>query len=182
VADPSELPTLATLSGDTSTREALRRIAIAGLLGTVFAIICEVLLRAALGTVDVEGSRTTASWLFAAALTRIVWPIAAALLWLAAPSLASRLEGNGLVPALRATPAAAARVVGVAMMAIPVVWVLATALVRALTITINDAWDTDGRIFAAPQFYSDIVVSYAPWILAGMALAAAAGHLHLARR
>ena len=109
------------------------------------------------------------------------WPIAAGLLWLAAPSLTARLRANDLVPPVDASAAAATRVVGVAMVAGPVVWLLATSLVRALAITINDSWATDGRIFVAPQFYSDIVVTHAPWMLAGMALVTAAGHLHLGR-
>jgi len=87
-----------------------------------------------------------------------------------------------VVPAVDVPAAVAARVVGVAMIAGPIGWLLAMSAVRALAITINNSWATGGRIFVAPEFYSDIVVTYAPWILAGMALVTAAGHLHLGRR
>jgi hypothetical protein len=91
------------------------------------------------------------------------------------------LEGNGAGPALRLTSAAATRTVGTAMAVIPVMWVVSSALVRALAITWADAWTTDGRIFLAPQFYSDIFVACGPWMLAGVVLVTASGHLHQGR-
>jgi hypothetical protein len=168
--------------GDTSTLVTLRRLAIAVLVGSVLATVCDLLLRGALGAVSVDGSSGSTTWIRATVLSRLVWPIAATILYVAAAPLAATLEGSGVVPPMRTTPAAAARIAGVAMIAAPVGWVLASSIVRALTISINDAWASDGRIFAAPQFYSDIVVAGGPWILAGMALVTAAGHLHLGRR
>ena len=176
----SELPTLEGLEGDRSTLETLRRLAAATLAGSILAIACDLLLRGALGVVSIEGGGR--SWMVGTVVSRLAWPLAAALLWLGAPLLASGLEGNRVVPPLRSTPATAARIVGVAMAVIPIAWVLATTIVRGLVITMNGAWASDGRIFAAPQFYSDIVVANGPWVLAGMALVTAAGHLHLGHR
>lgn len=169
------------IDGDRSTSDTLRRFAAAALVGSVLAIGCELLLRGALGAVSVESFGGSTDWVLPTVLSRLVWPISAALLWLAAPSLTARLRGNDLVPAVAASAAAATRVVGVAMVAGPLVWLLATTAVRVLAVTIDDSWATGGRIFVAPQFYSDIVVTYAPWALAGLALVTAAGHLHLGR-
>jgi hypothetical protein len=165
--------------GEGSTTDTLRRIAVAALIGSAAALVCDVLLRVALGLVSVGGAGSSTSWILSAVLSRISWPVAAALLWLAAPVVASGIEGGGLVPALHATPAAALRLVGVSMMAIPMAWVLAASAVRGLVITMNQAWATDGRIFWAPQFYADTVLAYGPWVLAGMALAASAPHVHM---
>ena len=169
------------LEGDRSTSDTLRRFAAAALVGSMLALGCELLLRVALGAVSVENYGGSTDWILPTVLSRLVWPIAAGLVWLVAPLLTARLRANDLVPPVDASAAAATRVVGVAMVAGPVVWLLATSLVRALAITINDSWATGGRIFVAPQFYSDIVVTHAPWMLAGMALVTAAGHLHLGR-
>jgi hypothetical protein len=169
------------LDGDRSTSDTVRRFAAAALVGSVLAIGCELLLRIALGAVRVETFGGSTDWILPTVLSRLVWPIAAALLWLAAPSLSAQLRGNDLIPAVDASAAAATRVVGVAMVTGPLVWLLATSAVRALAITINDSWATGGRIFVAPEFYSDLVVTYAPWVLAGMALVTAAAHLHLGR-
>lgn len=169
------------LDGDRSTSDTLRRFAAAALAGSMLAIGCELLLRVALGAVNVESFGGATDWILPTLLSRLVWPIATGLLWLAAPLLVARLRSSDLVPAVDVSAAAAARVVGVAMVAGPILWLLATTAVRALAITVNDSWATGGRIFVAPQFYSDIVVTYAPWILAGMALVTAAAHLHLGR-
>jgi hypothetical protein len=167
--------------GDRSTSDTLRRVAAAACAGSVLALSCELVLRSALGAVTVVSFGGSTDWMLPMVLSRLVWPIAAGLLWVAAPAVTSRLRSSDLVPAIDATPAAAARVVGVAMVAGPVGWLLASSVVRALAITINDSWATGGRIFIAPEFYSDLVVTYAPWILAGMALVTAAGHLHMGR-
>jgi hypothetical protein len=169
------------VGGEGSTTETLRRIAVAGLIGSAAALVCDVLLRAALGLVSVDGSGSSTSWILWSVLSHLAWPIAAALLWLAAPAVASGIEGGGLVPALRASPAAAIRLVGVSMIAVPIVWLLAASSVRGLVITINRAWATDGRIFWSQHFYADLVLAYGPWVLAGMALAAASQHMYLGR-
>ena len=87
----------------------------------MLAIGCELLLRIALGAVSVETFGGTTDWILPTVLSRLVWPIAAALLWLAAPSLSAQLRGNDLIPAVDASAAAATRVVGVAMVAGPLV-------------------------------------------------------------
>ena len=170
------------LADDPSTSDTLRRFAAAAGAGSVLALGCELLLRGALGAVSVGSFGSSTDWVLPTVLSRLVWPIAAGLLWLAAPVVAARLRGSDVVPAVDVPAAVAARVVGVAMIAGPIGWLLAMSAVRALAITINNSWATGGRIFVAPEFYSDIVVTYAPWILAGMALVTAAGHLHLGRR
>jgi hypothetical protein len=168
--------------GDRATSDTLRRVAAAAIAGSTLALGCELLLRGALGAVRVESFGGSLDWVLPIVLSRLAWPIAAGLLWVAAPALTSRLRNSDLVPAVEAKPAAAARLVGVAMVAGPVIWLLASSVVRALAITINGSWATGGLIFVAPQFYSDIVVTYVPWMLAGMALVTAAGHLHLKGR
>jgi hypothetical protein len=164
-----------------SPSETLRRFAAAAVAGSLLALGCELLLRVALGAVRVDSFGSSTGWIVGTVLSRLVWPAAAGLLWLAAPVLASRLEIDGVGPTIDATTAAATRAVGLAMIAGPIIWLLATSVVRALAITITGSWATGGRIFVSPQFYADIVVTYAPWILGGMALVTAAGHLHLGR-
>ena len=169
------------LADDRSTSDTLRRFAGAAGAGSTLALGCELLLRGALGAVSVGSFGGATDWVLPTVLSRLVWPIAAGLLWLAAPAVTAWLRSGAVMPAIDVTASAAARVVGGAMVAGPAAWLLASSIVRALAITLNDSWPTGGRIFIAPEFYSDIVVTYAPWMLAGMALVTAAGHLHLGR-
>jgi len=160
----------------------IRRIALALLAGAALALAFDVLLQTVLGFVRVESTAPLASWIVATTLRRSVWLFSALLLWLTAPTLASALESDGGMPELRATPAQAARAVGVGIIAIPLLWVAAAAAVRCIDVTLAGTWTTEGRIFLEPQFYADIVAGYGPWVLSGLALTAVSRHLQLAGR
>ena len=143
------------------------------------AIACDKQLHGALCSRSIEGKGR--SWMLGTVVARLAWPLAAALLWLGAP-LVARTRRQSRRAAAAVHPATAARIVGVAMTVTPIASVLASPIVRGLVITVNGDWASDGRIFATPQFYSDIEVANGPWVLAGMTLFTAAGHLHLGHR
>jgi hypothetical protein len=62
------------------------------------------------------------------------------------------------------------------MIAIPVVWAVASLSLRVLTITVNGDWPFEGRMFLTAYFYSSLVLSYAPWAMGGATLLALTRH------
>jgi hypothetical protein len=68
-------------------------------------------------------------------------------------------------------PAAAAwSLAGGAMIVLPPIWIAATWLVMTTRMFMAGTWSTSSRIFLEPAFYSDLILGYAPWFLAGVTL------------
>ena len=75
-------------------------------------------------------------------------------------------------------PAAEAwRQVAVALVAVPLLWLVATWAVSAVRFTLLGSWDTDGRVFLSPDYYSGQLLDLTPWILAAAVVMAVRRHL-----
>ena len=150
-----------------------RRLAVAALVGATVSLVADILLQGALSLVRVEGAGS--GWLGHLLVARGRWVALTALFWWIAP----RFDVADHDPEAHAPLAwpRALRAVGVAMLLLPVVWLAATVLVRALTITIGGDWSIDGRVFVSPYFYSNLLIDYAPWAMAGVALFGIARHV-----
>jgi len=101
--------------------------------------------------------------------------IAALLAWLVAPRLGASVAV--LEPASSADDASkplsrqdANRFVGVAMIAVPVLWFFATLIAFAVHVTLRGEWRGEGARLLAPYVYSEAVLTNAPWLLAGATL------------
>jgi hypothetical protein len=152
-----------------------RRLASAAILGAAIALIGDVLLQGALAVVRVDN--VGYGWLEGVVFERSRWIVAAGLCWWIAPwwegTIRDNLLGSRLAPPGRKV---ALRTVGMAMLALPIVWTVASLLVRALMITIGGDWSIDGRLFTSSYFYSNLVLSYAPWAMGGAVLSTLAYH------
>ena len=142
----------------------LRAIATTLVLGAVLVLAVDALLHIALGAL--RGHDMVAPW-----GERVVWIVAAALFWVAAPLLPfpARLPRLGLHDASGG--------VGTLMIVSAIIWLLATLVVLTLRIALQGDWAADSPRFLDPSFYSQIVLTYAPWLIAGATLRLLARHL-----
>jgi hypothetical protein len=151
-----------------------RRLASAAVLGTSVALAGDVLLQAALSLVRVDSIGY--GWLEVALFERGRWIAAALLGWAIAPWLEALLHDAPHAQTMAGGRKAALRIVGTAMIALPIVWTGASLLLRAVMITIGGDWSIDGRLFTSSYFYSNLVMSYAPWAMGGAVLGTLAYH------
>ncbi|MGE0463948.1 MAG: hypothetical protein AB7Q16_21485 [Vicinamibacterales bacterium] len=118
-------------------------------------------------------------WLTANVIGRGRWVLLAVILWWALPRLAGtgrEVSGSTEVAAGTSRPEAW-REVGVAVLAIPLLWVLATWMVSAIRFTLLGSWATEGRVFMAPEYYRGLLIDYTPWLVAGATLLGVRKHL-----
>ena len=156
-------------------KQTIRRIAAAGVFGAVLVMFCDAALQLSLSAIQTDGYRAV-PWA-ARVIKGSVWIVAATLVWLASGVLAARLTE---APALESTagiaPHAALRLVGLGLIAAPMVWQVATWTVWAVTVTLTDNWSSEGRVLLEPSYYSNLILTNAPWILAGIMLLAVSRH------
>jgi hypothetical protein len=102
----------------------------------------------------------------------------AALLWWLAPHLVPPAALTPVTETAGARDEAEAwRQVGIAVIAVPLLWVVATWVVSAVRFTLLGSWPTDGLVFLSPAYYRGLVVDYAPWPLAGVTVLGLRRHL-----
>ena len=154
---------------------SVRRLGSAAILGTTVALIGDVLLQGALSLVRVDS--VGYSWLEGAVFDRSRWIVAGILFWAIAPWLERTIrEGAAESHAAIVSRKVALRAVGTGLLALPILWTAASLLLRALMITIAGDWSIDGRLFTSSSFYSNLVMSYAPWAMGGAVLSTLAYH------
>lgn len=151
-----------------------RRLASAAILGTSVALAGDVLLQGALSAVRVDDIGY--GWLQSALFERGRWIAAAFVGWAIAPWLESLIADKPGGSQRTLSRKTALRGVGTAMIALPLVWTAASLLLRAVMIAIGGDWSIDGRLFTSSFFYSNLVMSYAPWAMGGAVLATFAYH------
>jgi hypothetical protein len=153
----------------TRSRPAAQTLATTFLIATLLVLVIDVALSLALAAVRV-GASGLPWWVDARLVERSAWVVMALLVW-----MASRVMTDATAAAMpRST---AARLTGRTMIVVPAAWVLATAIVLAVRLTWRGTWPVEGRIFVEPYYYSTIVLTYGPWMLAGAVLIAASRHL-----
>lgn len=134
------------------------------LVATLVALIADALLGALTGAVSSVGGGPSAPWWVAGHLVERSRWVVFALLVTGAARLGSVAD---LLDTLR--PAAAWRLVGVAAVAVPLLWTLSLWIVQAVLFTAADRWDIDGRLFLSADYYRRVLAGYAPWLLGGVA-------------
>ena len=155
-----------------------RGYAAAFLLVTVAALVVDAVLQLALAAVRVSGSGGVPWWITANLAERGRWVVLAALLWWLAPRLmASPADEGAGATGGETSRREAWKLVGVAAVVLPLLWVLATWVVTAMRITLLASWATDGRVFLAPEYYRGLSSGYAPWLLAGLLVLGVRRHL-----
>jgi hypothetical protein len=69
------------------------------------------------------------------------------------------------------------RTVGVAVIALPLLWILATWIVSAVRFTALGSWSTDGLAFLSAGYYRALILGYAPWLAGGAVVLGVRRHL-----
>jgi hypothetical protein len=145
-----------------------RSASLAFLASAIAALVVDVVLHVLIGLVNVSPPASSAPWWVTAhVVERGRWVALAAIL-----ALVSR-------GARRAAPDRARiwQATGIAVMTIPLLWVLANWIVTAILFTLARRWDIDGRIFLEAGYYRSLLVDYVPWLLGGAAVVAASAHV-----
>jgi hypothetical protein len=146
------------------------------LLATVVALVVDAVMQLALDAVRVSSYWAGAPWWVTANLIgRGRWVVFAALLWWLAPRLVAIGPDRADVPP--SAPAEAWRQVAVALVAVPLLWLVATWAVSAVRFTLLGTWDTDGGVFLSPGYYRGLSLDLAPWILAATVVMAVRRHM-----
>jgi hypothetical protein len=151
----------------------LSTLGLAALVGTVIALLVDVGLQAALGSVR-SGIQPMA--IMGTVVERLRWIVAAGLLCLLAPRW-DRQVRNTVNETNMFSPSVAWSLAGMMMIVVPPIWTAATWLVMIIRMAMAGTWSTNSRIFLEPYFYSDLILSYAPWLLAGVALVTVRRHV-----
>ena len=161
-----------------SARQSIRHLALALGVGALAALLVDAALQNLLAAVRSLGASTmTPWWVIGRVMERSPWIVAALFVWLWAPSLARA--------ASIAWPAdhvvgrrAALDVVGRAMIAVPLLWLLATWLAWATRMTLAGSWSSEGRVFIAGYYYYNVLLAYTPWAAGGITLLALRRHVN----
>jgi hypothetical protein len=153
----------------------IRDMTSAFVIGTVMALLVDAALQNALAAVQSPGVDVLAPWwVIGRIVERSVWVAAALLAWFASPALSRAL--SDLLPRHHLGRAGAFQCVGRLMICVPLVWLAATWLVLAVKMTLVNSWGTEGRVFISSYYYSVVLLGYAPWAGAGLALLALSRH------
>ena len=151
---------------------SIRAAARAFLLAMIATLVVDAALATSTGLVAVTGPGDSTPWWVAAhVVERGRWVVAAALLLAASARLAAP---DGPAPF---RPASIWRCVGIAVAAMPVLWIVATWIVQAALFTVAGRWEVDGQMFLAPGYYQNLLRGYAPWLLAGATTIAVSRHV-----
>ena len=159
------------------TPERVRDHAAAFLIATLAALVVDAVLQLALDGVAVSAYGRGAPWWITAHLVeRGRWVAFAALVGWLAPFAVTR-DGAAKDAKPPHDRAEAWRQTGVAVIAIPLLWVLATWVVSAVRFTLLGSWSTDGLVFLSPGYYRGLSMDYAPWLMAGVTVLGVRRHL-----
>jgi hypothetical protein len=157
--------------------ERVRDHAAAFVTAAVAALVVDAALQLALDAVAVSAYSGGAPWWITAHLIeRGRWVAFAALVWCLAPRVLSA-EDDTHEPRPPRDAAEAWRQTGVAVIAIPLLWVLATWMVSAIRFTLLGSWSTDGLVFLSSGYYRGLLVDYAPWLMAGVSVLGVRRHV-----
>lgn len=160
-----------------SARQSIRNLAMALGIGALAALLFDAALQNALAAVRSPGAPAmTPWWISGRVLERSPWIVAALLVWLWAPAL-SRTLSNAWPAAHVVGRGAALDVVGRAMIAAPLFWLVATWLVWAAKMTLVGSWSSEGRVFVAGYYYYNVLLAYTPWAAGGITLLALRRHV-----
>jgi hypothetical protein len=152
----------------------LRRYADAFLVATLVALVVDAVMQLATDAMRVSAYGGGAPWWVTARLIeRGRWVVFALLL----RALEPRLTKNDDPFETEALRADVWRHVAVAVIVVPLLWIVATWTVSALRYTLLASWDTDGRVFLSVDYYRGLAIDLVPWGMSSAALMASRRHL-----
>ncbi len=153
--------------------------AFAFVVATVVALVVDAAMQLALDAVRVSSYGSAPWWITANLTERGRWVMFAVVLWWAAPRLVgARLPDTPPGPTEDDESRREAwRHVGLAVVTVPLLWVLATWMVSAIRFTLLGSWATEGQVFLSAGYYRGIIIDYAPWLMAGATLMGVRKHL-----
>jgi hypothetical protein len=155
---------------------SIRHFAVAFAIGALAALVFDAILRNALAAAQSPGvSSLTPWWVVGQVAERSVWVVAALVLWLCAP-LMGRVAARIWPLGDHVAPGAALDAVGRLMIALPLIWILATLLILAVRITLAGDWELDGEMFVSASFYNNVLLGYLPWAAGGTVLMTLSRH------
>jgi hypothetical protein len=161
-----------------SARQSIRNLALALGIGALAALFVDAALQNLLAAVRSLGASTTTPWwMIGRVQQRSPWIVAALLVWLGAPAL-SRAAPNAWPADFVVGRGAAFDVVGRAMIAVPLLWLVASWLVWAATMTLEGGWASEGRILITGQYYYNVLLAYTPWAAGGITLLVLRRHVN----
>ena len=162
-----------------ATTAGIRDYASAFLAATLAALVVDAVMQLALDAVAVSTYRSgTPWWITAHLIERGRWVVLAALLWWLGPRVIPEpTAGHAAGTTVPRDPAEAWRQTGVAVIAVPLLWVLATWIVSALRFTALGSWSTDGLVFLSSGYYRSLLADHAPWLMAGVTVLGIRRHL-----
>lgn len=151
----------------------MRAYANAFLVATIVALVVDAVMQVATDAIRVSPYGGGAPWWVTAHLIeRGRWVVFA----LIVRALEPRVTGNGDPPA-QAPAAEAWRQVAIAVVAVPLIWIVATWIASAVRFTLLGSWAFDGRVFLSFDYYRGLATDLVPWLMAAAALMAARRHL-----
>src|SRR5687767_9566884 len=150
----------------------LQKLTSAAFTGTLIALAVDVLLQTGLGILHGYLRRMV---LIGTTFDGLRWTVAVVLFSAVAPAIDRRLAAAGS-NSLKLSTRGAWIVTGVVWVALPVAWEVASLLIMALRVAMAGTWQSGFSLFLEPAFYSDLIIAYAPWLLAGVTLLSWAGH------
>jgi hypothetical protein len=149
-------------------RPWVRPASLAFLAATITALVVDAVLQGLIGVANVASPDSgTPWWVTAHLVERGRWVALAVILCVATRGIDDRPSSGK----------DAWRTTGMAVMATPLLWVLANWIVTVILFTLAGRWDIDGRGFLEPGYYRALLVAYVPWLLGGAAVAAASSHV-----
>jgi hypothetical protein len=154
--------------------------AFAFVVATVVALVVDAAMQLALDAVRVSSYGSAPWWITANLIERGRWVMFAAVLWWAAPRLAGARRpaaASGRPTEDDESRREAWRHVGLAVVTVPLLWVLATWMVSAIRFTLLGSWATEGQVFLSAGYYRGIIIDYVPWVMAGATLMGVRRHL-----
>jgi hypothetical protein len=153
----------------------VRAYADAFLAATIVALVVDAAMQLATDAIRVSPYGGGAPWWVTAHLIeRGRWVVFA----LIVRAIEPRLTGTGTPPALTGTPASEAwRQVAIAIVAVPLAWIVSTWIASAIRFTLLGSWGFDGRVFLSVDYYRGLTIDLVPWMMAAAALMAARRHL-----
>lgn len=154
-------------------RTAIRHAAAAFTTGAVIAVLLDLILRFATGSVRISGGMMLPWWVRLA--ENSVWIALGLVLWLAAPLLGDWIDD--VVPRASISRRTIWELIGIGLLALPPGHVLGQWLVLAMQLTVSGTWGAEGRIFMSGAYYGNVLLSITPWMAAGAVIRGWAHHM-----
>jgi hypothetical protein len=141
--------------------------------GAAIALVLDAVLQLLTSTIRITGG-VRPPW-YARVADNSVWIALGLVLWMAAPLLGEWSDdvGSGAHVSRRTVW----ELIGLAMLTLPLAYLLAQCIVLAVQLSVAGTWLSDGRIFVSSAYYGAVLLSITPWMAAGAVVRGWAHHM-----